>query len=117
MNRAMWEGDEWTLLFLRVEEFGEARILLKEREVLVIARVVAIGAIEADGDFQVGHGRVGFAGEAVEGGKRIDDVVGFGGELSRCSAIFRCMRARSASSLLGPSSTFSSSCLAFGNFC
>src|SRR5712692_628874 len=35
----------------------------------------------------------------------------------RCSAILRCMRARSASSLLGPSRTFSSSCLARANFC
>src|SRR5713226_8574344 len=35
----------------------------------------------------------------------------------RCSAILRCIRARSASSLLGPSRTFSSSCLARANFC
>src|SRR5580658_480566 len=35
----------------------------------------------------------------------------------RCSAIRRCIRARSVRPLLGPSKTFSNSCLALANFC
>jgi len=83
MNRGMCQSDEWRLtllpnalrlrllphawdsLFFRVEKFGEARIFLEEGKVLVVARMVAIGAVEADGDFQVGHGGIGFTGEAI----------------------------------------------------
>ena len=64
--------------FFRVEHFGEARIFLKEGEVFVVARVIAIFGAQIDRDFEIFHGGVGFAGEAIERGQRVMNVVGFG---------------------------------------
>src|ERR1700761_670447 len=62
---------------LRIEELGEARIFLQEGEVFVIARVVAIFGPELNRDAQILHGGIGFAGEAIERGHRVHNVVGF----------------------------------------
>ena len=62
---------------LRVEKFGEARILLQERKILVVARVVAIFGAQLNGDFQILHGGFRFAGEAIERGHGVNNVVGF----------------------------------------
>jgi hypothetical protein len=68
----------------RIEHFGEARIFLKEGEVLIVASVVAIFGTEIDRDLEIFHGGVGFAGEAVESRERVVNVVGF----RRCLARF-----------------------------
>ena len=65
-------------VFLRIEKFGEARIFLEEGEILVVAGVIAIFRAQLNGDLQIGHGGIGFAGEAIERGQRVMNVVGFG---------------------------------------
>jgi hypothetical protein len=74
--------------FFRVEHFGEARIFLKEGEVFVVAGVVAVFGTEIDRDLEIFHGRVGFAGEAIEGRERVVDVVGFGCRFARLVEAF-----------------------------
>ena len=65
-------------VFFRVEKFGEARIFLEEGKILVVAGVVAILGAQLNGDFKIGHGRIGFAGEAIERGEGVVNMVGFG---------------------------------------
>ena len=77
---------------LRVEQFGEARIFLQECEIFVVAGVVAIFRAKLDGDFQILHGGIGFAGEAIERGHGVDDVVGF---RSGFAGAIKCSRASS----------------------
>ena len=69
-------------VFLGIEKFGEARIFLEEGKILVIAGVIAILRVQLDGDFQIGQRGIGFAGEAVERGQRVVDVVRLGGRFA-----------------------------------
>src|SRR5713101_4644777 len=70
-----------TLAF-RVEQLGEAGVLLQEREVLVVAGVVAVFRPQVNGRLQVFHRRFGLAGQAVERGHGIEDVIGLGSQLA-----------------------------------
>jgi hypothetical protein len=70
-------------VFFRVKHFGEARVFLEEGEVFVVARVIAIFGAKVDGDFEIFHGGVGFAGEAVERREGVMNVVGFGRGFAR----------------------------------
>src|SRR3984893_654156 len=62
-------------VLLRVEHLGEKRIFLEKGEVFVVACVIAVFRPELDGNLQVFHGGIGFAGKAVERGERGMDVV------------------------------------------
>jgi hypothetical protein len=64
-------------VFLRVQELGETRIFLEESKVFVVAGVETIFCFELDGDFQIGHGGIRFASEAIESGQSIMNVIGF----------------------------------------
>jgi len=75
-------------VFLRVEEFGKARILLEESEIFVVAGMVAIFGAKLDGDFEIGHGGIGFAGEAIKSGKSVVNVIGFGSSFARFDEAF-----------------------------
>src|SRR5271168_304481 len=61
---------------LRVEQLGKARIFLQECEILVVASVIAVFRTQLDGDLEVEHRRIGFAGQAVESRHGVDDVIG-----------------------------------------
>src|SRR5713101_6004177 len=65
-------------VFLRIEELGEARVFLEESKIFVVARVIAVFRAQLDGDFEIGEGGIGFAGEAIEGGQRVVNMVGLG---------------------------------------
>src|SRR6267143_898620 len=65
-------------VFLWIKKFGKARIFLKEGKILIVARVVAILRPQLYGDFEIGHGGIGFAGETVERGQGVMNMVGFG---------------------------------------
>lgn len=65
-------------VLLRIEQLSEARILLQEGEVFIVARVIAVGGAQLDGQLQIGERGIGLAGEAIESGKRIDNMIGFG---------------------------------------
>ena len=62
---------------LRVEQFSEARVFLQKREIFIVARVIAIFRAELDGNFQILHRRFRFAGQAIESGHGVNDVVRF----------------------------------------
>ena len=66
-------------VFLRIQQFSEARIFLEEGEVFIVTRVIAIFRFELNGYFQIGHRGVRFAGEAIESGEGVMNVIGFGG--------------------------------------
>jgi hypothetical protein len=66
----------------RIEEFGKARVFLKEVEVFVVARVKTVGGAKINGNFEIGERGIGFAGKAIEGGERVVDMVSLGGELA-----------------------------------
>ena len=63
-------------VFFWVEEFGEARVFLQKSEILVVAGVIAIFASKVDSDLEIFEGGIGFAGQAVQSGERVMDVVG-----------------------------------------
>ena len=65
----------------RVEELGEAGIVLEVGKILVVARQIPVFRPERDRLFQIFHCRFGFAGKAIEGREGVDDVIGFGGQL------------------------------------
>ncbi len=44
--------------------------------------MIAIGAAQLDGDFQIGESGVGFAGKAIEGSQRVHNVIGFRRQLA-----------------------------------
>jgi len=44
--------------------------------------VIAIFWAQFDGEFQIFHGGFGFAGEAIESGHGVDDVIGFGSKFA-----------------------------------
>src|SRR5580700_4046307 len=69
--------------FFGEEELGEARFFLRERKVFVVARVKAIFAAQLNGDFQVGHGGVGFAGQTIERRQGVMDMIRFGRGFAR----------------------------------
>ncbi len=60
---------------LRVEQFGESGVFLKKRKIFVIARVIPILRPQLDGELEILHGRIGFAGQAIESGHGVKDVV------------------------------------------
>ncbi len=66
-------------VFFGIEQFGETRVFLKKGEIFVISCVIAIFRPKLDGNFQIFHGGIGFAGEAIKSRERIMNVVGFGG--------------------------------------
>jgi len=68
--------------FLGIEELGEARVLLEEGKVFVVAGVEAIGGAKVNGDLEIGHGGIGLTGEAIESGESVVDVIGLGGEFA-----------------------------------
>jgi hypothetical protein len=68
---------------LRVEQFGKAWVFLQEREIFVVARVIAIFRAQLDGNLQILHCGIRFAGEAIERSHRVDDVVGLRRGLAR----------------------------------
>src|SRR3979490_2014199 len=65
-------------VFLRIEKFSEARVFLEESKILVVARMVAILCSQLNGDLKIGHGGIGCAGEAVERGQSVMNMVRFG---------------------------------------
>src|SRR6266481_2416081 len=65
-------------VFLRIEQLGEARVFLEESKIFVVARMITILGAQLDGDLQVGESGIGFAGEAIQRGQRVMNVVGFG---------------------------------------
>src|SRR6266478_9228149 len=65
-------------VFLGIEQLGEARVFLEERKIFVVARVIAILRAQLDGDLQIGERGIGLAGEAIESGQRVVNVVGLG---------------------------------------
>ena len=67
---------------IRVKEFGKSGIFLQEREVFIVAGVIAIFRTKLDGQFQIFHGRFGFSGQAIERGHGVDDVIRFGRQLA-----------------------------------
>ena len=75
-------------VFLGIKQFGETRVFLKEREVLVISRMIAIFRTELDGDFQVLHCGIGLAGEAIQRCESVMNVVGFRSGLTRLIEAF-----------------------------
>src|SRR5712672_1840679 len=69
-------------VLFRIEQFGEAGIFLEESKIFVVARVVAVGAAQFDGDFQIGQRGIGFAGKAIERSQCVNNVIGFGRQLA-----------------------------------
>jgi len=65
-------------VFLRIEQLGEARVFLEEREIFIVARVITIFRAKLDGYLQIGEGGIGFAGETIERRQRVMDMVGLG---------------------------------------
>ena len=61
---------------LGIEQLGKARIFLQECEIFVVAGVIAVFRTQLNGDLQILHRRVRFAGQAIERRHRVDDVVG-----------------------------------------
>jgi len=47
--------------FFRIQQFREARVFLEEIEVFIIARVIAVGGAQFDGNFEIGESGIGFA--------------------------------------------------------
>ena len=72
----------------RVEQLGEARIVLQKRKVLVVASVVTVLGTQLDGDPQILHGRICFTGQAIESCHRVDDVIGLGRSFARAIEVF-----------------------------
>ncbi|MFZ0967818.1 MAG: hypothetical protein WAN13_06055 [Candidatus Acidiferrales bacterium] len=68
---------------LRIEKLGKTRIFLKEGEVFVVPRVVAILGAQLNREFQAFHRTLCFAREAIQRGHGIDDVVGLRRGLQR----------------------------------
>ncbi len=68
--------------FFRIQQFGETRVFLQEIEVFIIARVITVSGTQIDGNFQIGQGRIGFAGKAIKSGKGVMNVIRFGRELT-----------------------------------
>src|SRR5215470_9807814 len=73
---------------LRIEQFRKARIFLQEREVLVVPRVVAVFRTQLNRELQIVHRGLGFAGQAIERGHGIDDVVRFRSRFARAVQMF-----------------------------
>jgi hypothetical protein len=65
-------------VFLWIEQLGETRVFLEESKIFVVARVIAVFRTQLDSNLEVGEGGVGFAGEAIERGKSIVNMVGLG---------------------------------------
>ena len=57
MSKSVFDGEKNRLeadaIFFGIEKFRKTRILLQEREVFVVARVIAIGGAKIDGNFQI----------------------------------------------------------------
>src|SRR5437660_428264 len=68
---------------IRVEQFRESGVFLKEGEVLIIAGVIPILGTKLDGQLQVFHSRFGFSRKAIKSRHSVDDVIGLRGQLSR----------------------------------
>src|SRR5260370_27072922 len=66
-------------VFLWVEQLGEARVFLQESKIFVVARVIAVFRAQLDGDLEIGQGGIGFAGEAIERGQRVVNMIGLRG--------------------------------------
>jgi hypothetical protein len=64
-------------IFFRVQQLGETRIFLKESEVFIVAGVIAIFRFKLNGDLEIGHGGIRFAGQTIERGQSVMNVVGF----------------------------------------
>src|ERR1700681_2114239 len=65
-----------------VEQFGKAGIFLQEREIFVVARVVAVFRTQLNRDFQIFHRRFGFPGQTIQRGHCIENVIGLGRKLA-----------------------------------
>src|SRR5882724_2627522 len=65
-------------IFLWIEQFGEAWVFLEEREIFIVARMIAIFRTQLNRHLQIGQRGISFAGEAIEGGQRVVNVVGLG---------------------------------------
>jgi hypothetical protein len=78
-------------VFLGVQEFGKAGIFLKEGEVLVVARMIAILRAKLDGDLEILERGVGFSGETIESGQGVVNVVGFGRGFASFIEAFACI--------------------------
>ena len=76
-----------TVLF-RIQQFSEARIFLKEGEVFIVTGVETVCRPEFDGNFEVGHGGISFAGKAIKGRKRVVHVICLGRKLARLLEAF-----------------------------
>src|SRR6476646_6844011 len=71
------EGSAGGTVFLRVQKFRKSRIFLEEREVFIIARVVAVFRAEFNGYLEIRHSGIGFTCEAIKSRKRVMNVVRF----------------------------------------
>src|SRR5690349_20984086 len=56
-------------VFFGIQQFGETRVFLQEREIFIVTRVIAIFRPEFDGNFQVFHGGIGLASQAIKSGE------------------------------------------------
>ncbi len=70
------------ILSLRIKQFCKAGVFLKESEVFVVARVVAVFRTQLNGNLQIFHRRIRFAREAIEGRHRVNNVIGFRSRLA-----------------------------------
>lgn len=70
-------------VFFRIQKLGKARIFLKKGEIFVIAGVITVFRTKLDSDLEIGHGGIGFAGQAVKSSERVMNMVRFWGCLAR----------------------------------
>jgi hypothetical protein len=69
--------------FFWIQQLSKTGIFLEKRKIFVVARVITVGGAKLNGYFQIGHGRVGFAGETIQGRERVVNVVQLGSKLAR----------------------------------
>lgn len=66
-----------------VEKFGKAWVFLKESEILIVARTIAILRAQLNGDLQILHRRFRLACQAIQRGHGINNVIRFGSSFTR----------------------------------
>jgi len=69
-------------VLFRIQQFGEAGVFLKKGKVFIVTGMKTVGGAESDGDFEVRHGGIGLAREAIEGREGVVDMVGLGRKLA-----------------------------------
>jgi len=83
-----WSLSDARAVAIGVKKFCKPGIFLEEGEIFVVARVITILRPELYSQLQVFHGRLGFPCKAIQSRHSIDDVIGFGGQLSSAQKMF-----------------------------